>query len=331
MKIFAFDPSDYRDRYEAEGWLHIKGGVDPEFLAYLQDFVAGRFQEQHVEGRAIGGAKDQALFEFPDSVRFPDELFDVVAGTCGLNRPTMTLSERHIKAYDADAHPDPPAHKDRLASQVSMGLSIDVPAGSYLVVYPHDHRGLNPFNVSAAFRSSLDPEERPEVILKDAREVVIEDEPGDVMLFPGNDVWHLRRNPANVVNLYLKFNDFNSDPLGEDPFTDVRRQKTLEYAASADSDLDSFVPFLARRMDTVQRQYTRNGWGEILIADVWGEDPVRLDESDVRLIRSVDGSRNVAALASELAGNGSDESRVRAQVLRLAQRGVLELVRADEI
>jgi hypothetical protein len=329
MNIFAFDPSDYRDRYASEGWLHIKGGVDPEFLGHLQDFVAGRFQEQHVEGRAIGGAKDQALFEFPDAVRFPDELFDVVAATCGLNRPTMTLSERHIKAYDADAAPNPPAHKDRLASQVSMGLSIEVPPGSYLVVYPYDHRGLNPFNVSATFRNSLDPEQRPEVILKEAQEVIIEDEPGDVMMFPGNDVWHLRRNPANAVNLYLKFNDFNSDPLGEDPFTAVRRQRTLEYAASGDGDIESLVPFLARRMDTVQRQYTRNGWDEILLADVWGEDPVRLDESEVRLIRTVDGTRDVGTLSRELAGNDTDAARVRAQFVRLAMRGVIDLAPAE--
>jgi hypothetical protein len=327
MKIFSFDPSEYSERYRSEGWLHIKNGVDPEFLAYLQEYSARRFEEQHVEGRAIGGAKEQALFEFPPEVDFPGELFDAVAETCGLRRPTMTLSERHIKAYDADAPADPPAHKDRLASQVSMGLSIEVPKESYLVLYPHDHRGVNPFNVSAAFRSSLDAHERPEVVLKDARELVINDEPGDVMMFPGNDVWHLRRNPANVVNLYLKFNDYNSDPLGEDPTTETRRAATLDAVRRGDGAVDAMVPFIARRMDTVQRQYIRGDWSEIVIADVWGEDPVRLRDDEVGLIQAIDGSRDVTTLSQELAEKGNNSAAdVRTMVRRLAERGVVDLV-----
>jgi hypothetical protein len=326
LKIFAFDPVAYRDEYQSRGWLHLRNGIDPDFFAVLREFAEESFGEHKVKGRAIGGKKEQSLYEFPENVDFPGELFDVVATLCGLNRPTMTLSERHIKAYDADADPEPPAHKDRFASQVSMGLSIDIPADSRLILYPFEYRDANPFNVSATFRDSFDPDQRPEVILKTAKEVEINDSGGDVVIFPGSSMWHLRRNAAGARNLYLKFNDFNSDPLSEDPSTAGRRARTLEALASDGRRLTGMVPVVARRMDTVARQYTRNRWEEVLLADVWGEDPVRLTEVQFEILRVVDGKRNFGALGEELANTGLSAEEVRAEIVRLARRGVLDLI-----
>jgi hypothetical protein len=154
-------------------------------------------------------------------------VLDVIATLCGLRHDTMTLSERHIKAYDAEAPPEPVPHEDRFASQASVGLSIEVPEGSHLVVYPYDETDINPYNVSAAYLTSLPAHRRPELALKGAREIVVQDKPGDVMVFPGNRLWHLRRRPARAVNLYLKVKDFDCDPLGEDPATAERRRATL--------------------------------------------------------------------------------------------------------
>ncbi|MDQ3933772.1 MAG: hypothetical protein M3340_03980 [Actinomycetota bacterium] len=316
MKIFNFDPADYSDHYEKHGWVHVPGGIDPEFLAYLQDFTARRFREQHVEGKAIGGAKEQALFEFPAETDFPGELFDSIAAVAGLNREGMTLSERHIKAYDSDAPDFPVAHKDRFASQVSVGLSIDIPEDSYLVLYPHTDVSVNPYNVSPQLLQSLEPHERPEVVLKDAPEIQIDDQPGDVVMFPGSAVWHLRRHAANATNLYLKMNDFNSDPLGEDPATEERQRRTLELLASANGSTPSLVPVLARRLDVVARQVSRDGQ-EVLQAHVWEEAPVVLSQAEWDLVHAIDGRRSLAEL-----GGGAVEPAVR----RLAQRGVIELV-----
>ena len=210
MKVFAFDPADYAEQYRAQGWAHIKNGVDPEFLAVLQAFAEEQFGTHVVEGRGIAGTKQQALYEFPPEVEFPGHLFDVIAAVGGLRRETMTLSERHIKAYDADTPVEVPAHKDRLSSQISVGLSILIPEGSALVAYPEVDVWANPFNVSASLRESLAEDELPENLLQGKPEVVIYDEPGDVMMFPGASVWHLRRQAAGAVNLYLKFNDFES-------------------------------------------------------------------------------------------------------------------------
>jgi hypothetical protein len=323
VKIFAFDPADYRDRYAEQGWIHIRNGIDPEFFAVLRGFAEERFGSHKVEGKSIGGRKDQALYEFPGETDFPGELFDSVAAVAGLNRPTMTLSERHIKAYDHDAPDEPLPHKDRFASQVSVGLSIDIPSESRLVLYPHDDVHPNPYNVSAALLQRLAPSQRPEVTLKDAREVVIDDQGGDVMMFPGSATWHKRRKPARAVNLYLKFNDFNSDPLGEDPSTEERGRRTLAALAGADGNADGLVPTLGRRLDTVTRDYIRSGQ-EVLHANVWEREPILLSDRQWRIIQAVDGRSSLEAVLARAGADGDGDAR--SELRLLAEQGVIELV-----
>jgi len=241
MRIFDFDPEQYREQYAEQGWIHVPEGVGAEFLRTLTDFVQEQFAEHEVEGRGVHGTKTQAVYEFPVQSGFPDALFDVIAAVTGLERKGLTLSERHVKAYDDDAPADPPAHKDRLSSQVSVGLSIDIPQDSTLVLYPIDHREVNPFNVSPDLRASLTHDELPENCLHGASEVVIADRAGDVLMFQGSSTWHKRRNAAGAINLYLKFNDFGSDPLGEDPATPARREAT-KAALAGGGDIGALVP-----------------------------------------------------------------------------------------
>jgi hypothetical protein len=325
MRVFAFDPAAYRDEYRDRNYVHIKNGVAPEFLDYLQQYARERLVETNLEGYAIKGKKQQALFEFPDSVDYPAELFDAIATMCGLNRPRMTLSERHIQAYESNAAPEPLAHKDRYASLVSVGLSIDIPAESCLVLYPYEHRGLNAFNRSAAFPSTLQPDETPDVVARTARAVVLNDEPGDVVAFPGSTTWHLRRNAANSINLYLKFNDFDCDPLGEDPSTDGRRRATEAALATRNDDLRNMVAVMGRRLDLVTRHYTRN-WEEVLQATVYDAEPFGLSQTQYRILQilqAADGERTVAAIAEEI---GEDGATVEAAARLLAEKGALDLV-----
>jgi hypothetical protein len=303
MKIFSFDPADHRDHYAEHGWVHIEGGVSPDFLSSLQAFAEENFGAHEVEGKAIAGRKTQALYEAPEGVDFPGELFDSVAELCGLHRPTMTLSERHIKAYDGDAPPEP------------IGLSIKVPEDSRLTLYPDDELDVNPLNVSAAYLESLAPEQRPEQALSGIDPVELYDSPGDVMMFAGNAVWHARRKPAGAINLYLKLNDFNCDPLGEDPASADIRARTVE--AAENGDLGAKVPILGRRLDCVSRRYTRD-WAEAAEAQMWEGPPVALSADEMTLLEAVDGRRGAAEL---LGGDGADGS-----LRRLARRGVLDLL-----
>jgi hypothetical protein len=326
VRIFAFDPADYRDTYATEGWVHIPQGISSDFLAALREFVERSLREHHVEGTSIAGSKDQSLFEFPEDSDFPGELFDVIAEMCALNRATMTLSERHVKAYHDDTPPEQVPHKDRFASQVSVGLSIDIPTESRLVLYPHDDVSENPYNISGALPNSLPPEQRPEAIAASAREVEIDDADGDVVAFRGSAVWHCRRRAAGAVNLYLKMNDFGSDPLGEDPTTASRREATVS-ALENGADLDSFVPVLSRRLDYFSRSYTRDTWREVLQAHVFDRTPLQLSSEDFELLRALDGERRVSAL---LDSPRSDRGEARRRLRHLADAEVIDLLSAAQ-
>jgi hypothetical protein len=321
MKVFDFAPADYAEQYQAQGYVHVREGVSKEFHEYLLNFVAEL--EKHRIGELKGlGDKEQALLEFPDDVDYPGELYDVAAEVAGLNRDTMVLSERHIKAYEADANPEPTAHKDRYPSQISIGLSIRIPEDSTLVLYPHDHVKPNPFNSAAELARSLQPDEHPDVALKTAREVELNDADRDVLLFPGSATWHLRRHAATAVNLYLKFNDFGSDPLGEDPATPGLRSATLDLL-NGGGDLDSLFPALSRRLDTVEHIYTR-GWEESLQARIYGEQPFGITPVQFAALRAADGTRTLREVLTAADG---DPEQARREVLGLAERGALDLLR----
>ena len=324
MRAFSFDPTELRDLYRTQGWVHIAGGADAAFLEEVQTFVANESSATVLKGRGIGGRMEQSAYPLPEEPAFMAHLFDTIATLCGLRRESMTLSERHIKAYEPDTPEEVPPHKDRLSSQASVGFSITVPAGSTLVLYPFDDRSVNPFNFSAALRESLPPDRLPEVALKGAREVVIADAPGDVMVFPGSTMWHGRRRSAGAVNLYLKFNDFDSDPLGEDPSTVYRRNRTVEFAQNgAIADLR---PTLARRLDTITHQQTRADGVELMSADVWGQQPVPLTDVQLAVLHRIDGKRSVHDLAGEVEHSSADVAGVEAEIRRLASDGVIDLL-----
>lgn len=204
MKVFSFDPSDHAAQYKDHGWAHIPGGIDPAFLAYVQEYTAEHAADIGMDQYAIKGKKKQGKFEIPEDVSL-DEILDSIAAVTGLERESLALSERHLQMYDEYADPNPHAHKDRYSSQVSVGLSIVVPEASSLVFWPEGDREVN--RDDKAMYATIEGGDPVEVF----------DRPGDIVMFGGNSTWHLRRNAAGTVNLYLKFNEFNYDPLGEDP------------------------------------------------------------------------------------------------------------------
>lgn len=205
MKIFDFDVDAARAQFAEQGWVLVRGGMSDEFLAELKGFANQHFNETKLDAHAIKGKKEQALYTFPDGVDYPGELFDVISDVCGLDRGGMTLSERHMQAYEAHANPHPPAHKDRAASQVSVGFSVTIPGASRLLLWPDDTDEVN--EVEKA--TYVDANELPEDAVR------IADQPGDVVMFRGHRTWHLRENSAGAVNLYVKVNDYGADPLGE--------------------------------------------------------------------------------------------------------------------
>jgi len=313
MRVFSFDPSEHRETFLSEGWLHIKNGVTPEFVEVMRDFVARELSPEKLEQFALAGKKGQGRFEFPSEVDFPGELYDVLSQVCGLDRETIALSERHINAYNNDAKPDPTPHKDRDASKVSVGLCIER-ADSEVVIYPGASRELNPYVSAATYYDSLPSDQKPEKVLTEDQAVAIRDEPGDVVMFYGSAIWHLRRRSAGSVNLYLKFNDFDYDPLGEDPTTIERQERTRELLRD-DGELQQAVVKPSRQLEQLTHLFSRNAL-EVRQARLWGRDPVALDEQEFQLLQSLNGGRDVSVLGTDAAG------RVR----RLAEHGVIDLI-----
>jgi hypothetical protein len=322
VKAFSFDPSELAGEYERQGWIHVPGGATDEFCDHVRDLVADTVGDP-LHGKGIGGSKEQLLLEFPLAFDFQTELLAPIANLAGLDAERMTISERHVKMYLPDADPIPRPHKDRFASQVALGISIEIPTASHLVLYPDHARNVNPL-LRAGLIESLPPAEQPEQALVDAREVAVFDSPGDVVAFPGASVWHSRRQSASTIIVYLKCNDFGSDPLGEDPRSVARRELTCRLLAD-DVAFQDAVPQLSSKFESVSREYGRDLNREWLNLNVWDQPSRMISEHEFDLLRAVDNRTSVSSLAGACISDGEDHARVMVALRRLSAAGALDL------
>jgi hypothetical protein len=316
MKLFTFDPAVYSAEFSARGYVHIPGGLTEEYYNVLLRQV-----EDHLHGRRL----DQfALYEFPAGGDGYTQLREAVGAVCGLEPREVVVSERHIKAYDADADPLPQPHKDRFATQVAVGFAVRVSAGSTLVIWPNDDVVANPFNSWAEMRTALAPGQEPEAVLADAERVEIHDAARDVVMFRGSAMWHRRENAAGTTMLHFKLNAWNCDPIGEDPQTAECREHTRKLLQGSDDELCLLVPRPGRKVDTFQRRYTRD-WQDVLGVMLYGDRFLSVDETEWALLHEVDSRRTVADVIAAAGLIGCGCGRVR----RLAECGILDLVTPD--
>jgi hypothetical protein len=325
-RMFTFDPGSYAAAFAAREYVRIPHGLNPEFLAGLQRQVGINLETGLMANFAIGD-KQQAMYQFADE-EYLREFLAMVGAVCGLDPARLMISERHIKAYEADADPYPLAHKDRHATEVAVGFSVHVPAGSTLILYPGAEREINPFNTSTELRKSLRSEHLPENTLKGVAPVEIQDAPGDVMMFRGNSIWHMRYRGAGTVMCYFKLNTFNSDPLGEDPRTGEYLARTRQLAAAADAVLAGAVPVLGRRVDYLQHRYNRH-WQETTGVVLWGEKHFTIDEQELQALEAMDGRRTVREVLLAVGGGDSDPALLK-KIRQLAERGVVDLLPVPE-
>jgi hypothetical protein len=167
---------------------------------------------------------------------------------------------------------------------------------------------------AATYYDSLSTDQKPQNTLTEDQAVAIRDEPGDVVMFYGSEIWHLRRRSAGSVNLYLKFNDFDYDPLGEDPTT-IERQERTRQLLSGNGDLNHAVVKPSRQLEQLTHVYSRNAL-QVRQAKIWGRNPLALGEKEFQILQSLNGGKAVAAL-----GDDAPE-----HVRRLAEHGVVDLL-----
>lgn len=213
MRLFEFSAQDCAPQFQADDYVMIRNCVTPEFLAYARAAAERCAQQQNVS-RSKRALKREYIFDFPDDA-IVLELVATIGALTGLPADELLISERHVKIYRDDAPKNPPPHKDRRGTQLSVGMPIDVPEQSRLILYPYHDRGENMFDSFDDFLASLSEAERPENALRDVTPVVLDTRPGDLIVFCGSTIWHERLDAAGSRMLYMKMNALGLDPLGE--------------------------------------------------------------------------------------------------------------------
>lgn len=218
--IFKYDPASMRESLATNGYAHLRDVLSDEFVAYMKRFYEESTADAEAEARDwhVAGKKRQFVFDFP-SEEAAEEFRRGMARLTGMEEDLFTISERHLKVYDAHAEPFPAPHKDRSASQYSIGLPVHVPSGSTVCVFPDLDAGENQED-HAVFMTD-DGDEIARIYESDAA-LMLNEKPGDLVVFLGSARWHERVRGAGTAVLYIKVNDIGVDPLGEDLFAAAR-------------------------------------------------------------------------------------------------------------
>jgi hypothetical protein len=202
------------------GYVHLKNVLSDEFRAHLAEFSERSLREcaNEIGDWKIHGKKRQFLFDFA-SREDADRFRTGMAALIGIDPETFTISERHLKVYDDEAPCWPSPHKDRAASEISIGLPVHIPAGSSACMFPELNFGANA-EERAVFLTERNNHPDPEGVYRTEDAVMLNEQFGDVIAFLGSSIFHERVRPAGAAILYIKVNGSGRDPLGEDIFAD---------------------------------------------------------------------------------------------------------------
>ncbi len=327
--MFTTRPEPSADVYNQDSYFLFKNGISPEFLSHLQNALDTFQAEQQnvLEEWEIKNKKQQFLFELPNDDTFLPELFATVGLITGRQADQLTLTERHLNIYSLKVNPNPPPHKDRLASEITMVVPINANPDSRLILYPDHERMINPFVTAAFWRTSLDETDLPQNKLKDVEPVVVDVRPGDAVLFPGSSIYHDRINGAGTSILTLKFNTLHLDPLGEDPKTVSQRDQTLSLLEQlSDEALLECLITVAPQLYRISRHYTRHHWQEVVQAYVWGEKEFTLTELDFNILTKLNGPQLISELLTELQIPLTDLPECITRIRRMAQLGGIDII-----
>lgn len=227
LEPFALDVPAARRTFESEQWLHVPGGVSDELMEAVTVQVAALIgsSEHEVTEWRYPEKKEQYLWELPAGLSV-ERLCRAVAECTGMDPERTVLAERHLKVYSATAPATPAPHKDRSASMVTVGIGVDIPEDSRLVLWPDSDTTYNPYPSAAEWRNTRHADELPEVVTGGLDPLEVDLRRGDVVMFAGARFYHERLRPASTSVLYLKFNDLGIDPLGEDPRTVAAEERS---------------------------------------------------------------------------------------------------------
>lgn len=138
-------------------------------------------------------------------------------------------------------------------------------------------------------------------------------------------MWHTRRNPCRALHLYLMVNDILLDPLGQDPWATLNRQRGRVLFDLDEGDRGIAVLIQGRQFDTLSNHVHRNG-AVTRTASVWPDSTVFLTEQEERLVQRLGAGESLAGLDELGQECGfADRDEVEGAVRRLLDEGVLDL------
>jgi len=288
---FIFDADSARSEYEQHGWFIARNGVHPDLMAQMTAQVADMLGTGAGELGAwrYPDKKSQFLWQ-PATDSVIEAICRSVALATGMNPDTTIVSERHLKVYSDTAPEMPPAHKDRSASDVTVGIGIDIPEESRLVMWPTVDETYNPYPTAAEWRETRHSDELPEKVTQGIAPIEIDMRRGDVVMFRGAQTYHERHKPACTSVLYLKFNDRGLDPLGEDPRTVMLEQESDSIRAAglrSDTRVSISPRVVGLRTDELFPDL-----GQVTYArTIENERAVRLADAEASLVRRLGAQR----------------------------------------
>lgn len=215
---FKYDLTPFKAELHTNGYVHLKDVLSDAFVEELKEFNGKAMSLAAEENKSVQvkGKKRQFVFGF-SSDETALAFRNGIACLTSMDEDRITISERHLKVYDAQADPWPSPHKDRCASQISIGLPIVLSEGSTVAVFPTLDLSENP-NDKAMFISDSEHINSQQAYIEHEA-VLLNESVGDLILFNGSSIFHERVNAAGTSVLYIKINDKGDDPLGENIYT----------------------------------------------------------------------------------------------------------------
>lgn len=215
---FKYDLTPFKAELHTNGYVHLKDVLSDAFVEDLKEFNGKAMSLAAEENKSVQvkGKKRQFVFGF-SSDETALAFRNGIACLTSMDEDRITISERHLKVYDAQADPWPSPHKDRCASQISIGLPIVLSEGSTVAVFPTLDLSENP-NDKAMFISDSEHINSQQAYIEHEA-VLLNESVGDLILFNGSSIFHERVNAAGTSVLYIKINDKGDDPLGENIYT----------------------------------------------------------------------------------------------------------------
>ncbi len=111
-----------------------------------------------------------------------------------------------------------------------MGLPVHLGPGTSVCVLPGLDRTPNP-GERAVYMTEQD---NPDLagIYQSGDALLLNEELGEMIVFRGSTIFHVRIRPRGTAVVYIKLNDENLDPLGEDIYSSMKRQASAALPVS---------------------------------------------------------------------------------------------------